>query len=176
MKTFFGTVASGVQGGSAELSLLCSSSHACAVFWLLIICLTAHHLVNALLAIALSFLTYFCIYSRTTVHLLQHCEAAAPSDDEVFKSCDGHFMLLYSVQIGVKGKKSLSKYIKYSWLVLRALHVNMVLWCTVKHQVGHTGQADFLTHIHTDTFTQRFPGSYACKPVRLILSLYEHHS
>lgn len=71
--------------------LLVHPSDSCST---LIICLTAHHLVDALLAIALSFLTYFCIYGRTTEQLLPCDEAAAgPCDVEVFESCGRNFYI-----------------------------------------------------------------------------------
>lgn len=72
--------------------LLVHPSESCST---LVICLTAHHLVDALLAIALSFLTYFCIYGRTTEQLLQRGEASAgPCDDEVFESCGQNFYIV----------------------------------------------------------------------------------
>ncbi len=69
----------GAAGHPAPLSTLGYVSHLIIVQSLdssstLIICLTAHHLVDALLAIAVGFLTYFCKYGRTTEQFLKAVE------------------------------------------------------------------------------------------------------
>lgn len=93
----------------------CGSFPSCTVFRLLLfICLTAHHLVDVLLAVALSFLTYFCIYARTTrtcscsvvVAAAQHYDLVFTSFNNVDATCILHilntcnvFSLLYMCDI-----------------------------------------------------------------------------
>lgn len=122
-------------------------AHAFDSYSTLIICLTAHHLVDVLLAIALSFLTYFCIYGRTTEHA---------------------FAAWLWLLLGLIMLSCLQAVGRILYSMTCSDWTRIEEKCDSKHHIVLL-YSRTSSYIHTDTLTQWSPGRHACKPVRFLL-------